>query len=82
MTRLPRSRKGKTPIDVTVTRQPAGPRVRLSVGRLNGLGQVNSDLDVKEVNDLVTMLLYHLAVITGKVEDKPESQSIGDDIDF
>lgn len=72
MTRLPRSRKGKTPIDVTTTEQNGLKRVRFTTGH-DGARKVNSDLDPQEVFDLVTILSYHLGVITGHIEDtEPE----------
>ena len=73
--RLPRSRRGKTPIDVGVVTQESGPRVRLSVGE-DGHGQQsyrkNSDLDVKETEDLITMLQYHVAIAKGEIKQPEE----------
>ena len=78
MTRLPRSRKGKTPIDVTITDQNGVKRVRLTVGQDNG-AKKNSDLDAQEVADLVTMLAYNVGIITGNIEDpEPESEPAPD----
>lgn len=67
--RLPRSRRGKTPIDVNYIEQPSNPhpRVRLSIGEDNTPGRKNSDLDIKETEDLITLLQYHLAMVKGEV---------------
>lgn len=67
MTRLVRSRKGKTPIDVVVTRQQAGPRVRITVG--DGPNKKNSDLDFTETENLILYLTYKLAVARGELAD-------------
>ncbi len=60
MTRLPRSRRGKTPIDVTIVKQDGNTRIRVTVGddmaRLSA--KKNSDLDLKEVDDLIVLLSY------------------------
>lgn len=66
MTRLPRSRKGKTPLDVTITHQPAGLRVRVTLGN-DGYDKKNSDLDAKECDDLIVLLQYNLAKIKGEL---------------
>ena len=70
MTRLPRSRKGKTAIDVIVTQQ-GQPRVRLSMSRPSNPGLpdrfVNTDMDEQEVNDLIVLLQFKLAVMRGEV---------------
>ena len=60
--RLPRDRKGKTPIDIGVVVQQSGPRVRVSIGEdwSNPSAKKNSDLSFKETEDLITMLQYHL----------------------
>lgn len=65
--RLPRSRRGKTPIDVVVVTQESGPRVRLTVGD-DGASKKNSDLDFKEAEDLITLLQYNLAVARGELK--------------
>ena len=64
--RLPRNRRGKTPIDVTITNQDAGPRVRLTVGH-DGGSKTNSDLTFRETEDLVTLLQYKLAQAKGDI---------------
>lgn len=66
--RLPRSRRGKTPIDVVITNQPAGPRVRITIGE-DGYDKKNSDLDFKETQDLIVLLTYHLEKAKGNVDD-------------
>ncbi len=67
MTRLPRSRRGKTPVDVTVTVQNGLKRVRLSMGD-EGTGRFrNTDMDESEVEDLITVLAFKLKVIRGEV---------------
>lgn len=69
--RLPRSRRGKTPIDVGVVTQASGPRVRVSIGEdYSSLSsKKNSDLDFKEVEDLIVLLQYHLAKARGEISD-------------
>lgn len=67
MTRLERSRKGKTTIDVTVTKQDGLGRVRLSMGEQGSYNHRNSDLDAREVRDLITLLEWHLAKVTGAI---------------
>ena len=66
MTRLPTSRKGKTPVDVTVTNQNGLKRVRLTMG-LDALNKKNTDMDEQEVEDLITILTFKLAMIRGQV---------------
>lgn len=68
MTRLPQTRKGKTPVDVTVTEQNGLKRVRLSMGADYGYGgKKNTDMDEQEVEDLITILTFKLAMIRGQV---------------
>lgn len=69
MSRLPRSRRGKTPIDVTIVTQEAGPRVRVTIGEdfARPSAKKNSDLDEKEVTDLIVLLQYNLAKLRGEV---------------
>lgn len=69
--RLPRSRRGKTPIDIGVVTQESGPRVRVSIGEdfSSPSSKKNSDLDFKETEDLITMLQYHLAKAKGDIKD-------------
>lgn len=71
--RLPRTRRGKTPIDVGVVTQESGPRVRVSIGE-DGHGQQsyrkNSDLDFKETENLILMLSFHLAKAKGEIPDE------------
>lgn len=66
MTRLPNSRKGKTPVDVTVTNQNNLKRVRLTMGHDNR-SKMNTDLDEQEAEDLITILTFKLAMIRGQV---------------
>lgn len=68
MTRLRRSRRGKTAIDVTATRQNGLPRVRVSMGEVGSPNHKNSDLDATEVEELIVLLQYRLLVINGAVE--------------
>lgn len=60
MTRLPRSRNGKTPIDVVIVKQDNTKRVRITVGDdlARPSAKKNSDLDMKEVDDLIVLLSY------------------------
>lgn len=68
--RLPRSRRGKTPIDVTTTEQDGNKRVRLTIGDdySNPSAKKNSDLTEKECEDLITLLQGYLAIIRGELE--------------
>jgi len=65
--RLPRKRKGKTPIDIGIVKQDDLTRVRISMGEDNSPGRKNSDLSEEEVVDLIAMLNYHLMVVRGEV---------------
>lgn len=67
--RLPRDRKGKTPIDVGVVEQDGLKRVRLSMGEDGTPGRKNSDLSDKETVDLIAMLNYNLKLIRGEIDD-------------
>lgn len=70
--RLTRSRKGKTPIDIVIVEQEKGQaRVRLTVGddASKPSNKKNSDLDLQEVDDLITMLTYHKMKISGELTD-------------
>lgn len=66
--RLPRSRRGKTPIDINIIQQgeDAPVRVRLSLGPDDGK-RYNSDLDFTETENLIVMLQYHLAKAKGDI---------------
>lgn len=66
MTRLPRSRRGKTPIDVVVVTQESGPRVRLTIGD-DYFQKKNSDLDFEETEALIVLLRYNLAKAKGEI---------------
>lgn len=68
MARLPRDRKGKTPIDVGIVTQDGLTRVRVSMGEDGTPGRKNSDLSYKETEDLITMLSYNLALAKGEIE--------------
>lgn len=69
MTRLPRSRGGKTPVevDVVVTRQNELPRVRLSLGNDYSTSRKNTDMDTEETEALIVLLQYKLAEMRGEV---------------
>lgn len=70
--RLPRSRRGKTPIDIGIVEQGGGPiRIRVSIGEdwAKPSSKKNSDLDFKETEDLITLLQWHLAKAKGEVKD-------------
>lgn len=69
MTRLPRERKGKTPIDVGMVQQDGLTRVRISMGE-DGGSRKNSDLSVQETEDLIAMLNYHMLVAKGEIPDE------------
>lgn len=66
MTRLPRERKGKTPIDVGMVQQDGLTRVRISMGE-DGGSRKNSDLSIQETEDLIAMLNYHMLVAKGEI---------------
>lgn len=68
MTRLPRSRGGKTNVDVDVVtvEQDGLKRVRLTMGA--GTMKVrNTDMDEQEVEDLIVMLEFKLQEIKGSL---------------
>lgn len=65
--RLPRSRKGKTAIDVTPTLQNGLKRARITIGDTDSANKRNSDMDEKEVADLITILEFTLAKLKGEV---------------
>lgn len=69
--RLPRSRKGKTTIDVTTTAQNGLKRVRLTMGPPNGWesDRYNTDMDEEETEALITLLRFTLAKLRGEVPD-------------
>lgn len=67
MTRLPRSRKGKTAVDVTLTKQDGLPRVRLSMGEIGSANHKNTDMDHTEVENLIVILQYKLAQSRGAI---------------
>lgn len=67
MSRLPRSRKGKTAVDVTVTRQGGLPRVRLTMGETSAYSHKNTDMDEAEVENLITLLRFKLMMIRGEI---------------
>lgn len=67
MSRLPRSRKGKTTVDVTITRQDGLPRVRLTMGNVDHISHKNTDMDEREVEDLIIMLTYKLKMMRGEI---------------
>jgi hypothetical protein len=67
--RLPRDRKGKTPIDVGIVEQDGLKRVRLSMGEDGAPGRKNSDLSPQETSDLIAMLNYNLKVINGEIDE-------------
>ena len=69
MTRLPRSRGGKTPVavDVVVTKQNGLPRVRLTLGADYGTSKKNTDMDEDETEALIVLLQYKLAEMRGEV---------------
>lgn len=73
MVRLNRSRRGKTPIDVTIVEQDGTTRVRLTMGEDNG-SKKNSDLTDEEVLDLMALLNYHYLVITGQVPEDEDDE--------
>lgn len=73
MTRLPRPRKGKTPIDVTNTSQNGVERVRVTVG-FDYRTKTNSDLSPEEVRDLIVLLQYHLAIAEGHIKEITDTE--------
>lgn len=67
MSRLPRSRKGKTSVDVTATKQNGLARVRLTMGEVSSYSHKNTDMDAQEVEDLIVLLSFKLAMIRGDI---------------
>jgi hypothetical protein len=68
MTRLTRSRKGKTPVDVVATEQNGLKRVRISMGDERYSNYRNTDMDERETRELITMLEWHLAKVEGRID--------------
>lgn len=66
MVRLDRERKGKTPVDVTITEQNGNVRVRLTMGD-DYASKKNTDMTVQETRDLATLLTYHAEVADGNL---------------
>lgn len=69
--RLPRKRKGTTPVDVVVTEQNGLRRVRLSMG-MPGRKFSNTDLPPDEARDLATMLNFWAGVADRTIDDPRE----------
>ena len=67
MTRLRRSRRGKTHVDVTTLRQDGLPRVRLSMGTTGTPNNRNTDMDEAEVEDLIVLLQFKLMMLRGEI---------------
>lgn len=67
MVRLNRTRRGKTPIDVTMTEQDGNQRIRLTMGE-DGSSKKNSDLTEEETYDLIALLNYHLLILRGELD--------------
>ncbi len=54
---------------MTITNQPAGPRIRITFGD-DGSKKYNSDLDFKETEDLIILLQYHLEKAKGNIPNE------------
>jgi hypothetical protein len=67
MSRLPRSRRGKTAVDVTITRQNGLARVRLTMGEKSSPSHKNTDMDDEEVENLIVLLSYKLKMMRGEI---------------
>jgi hypothetical protein len=67
MVRLNRSRKGKTAIDVTTTLQDGNKRIRITLGEPLSSNKRNTDLDITELRDLITLLQFHELKMKGEV---------------
>lgn len=67
--RLPRSRKGKTPLDVQIIEQNDTVRLRITLGEDLSARKRNTDMDEQEITDLIAMLNYHLLVIRGEIDE-------------
>lgn len=65
--RLPRSRKGKTAIDVTTTEQAGLKRIRLTMGEPTDPRKRNTDMDAAELDALIILLQWHQAKLNGSV---------------
>lgn len=67
MTRLPRSRGGKTgvEVDVVTTRQNGLPRVRLTLGSPY-TNNKSTDMDEEETEALIVLLQYKLLELKGE----------------
>ena len=72
MTRLQRTRRGKTPVDVTRTEQNGIRRIRLSMGDEIGQRFRNTDMDDEETENLIIMLAYNLKMLRGEIPWSPE----------
>lgn len=67
MVRLARSRKGKTPVDVTIVNNGgAEDRIRLTLGE-DTFSKKNTDLTPDEATDLMALLNYHAEVVRGNI---------------
>lgn len=67
--RLPRTRKGKTPLDVTLVEQYGNKRVRITLGEdSNPRGKYNTDMDAAEVTDLIALLNYNMMILNGEID--------------
>lgn len=72
--RLPRSRRGKTAIDVVIVEQPANPvtRIRITLGESDSPNKRNTDMDFTECENLIVLLQYQLAVARGEIKHDEE----------
>ncbi len=70
--RLRRDRKNKTKVDVNYVNQAGAPRVRLTLGEDDYRGKKNTDLSVREAEDLIVLLEYWKQVANGDLPNPNE----------
>lgn len=65
--RVPRERRGKTPIDIGIVEQGNTRRIRITLGE-DGGSKKNSDMTIGETEDLIAILNYNVLVAKGEIE--------------
>lgn len=69
--RLKRTRRGKTFVDIT----PVYGKLRITMGNNDGGGNKNTDLDLYELDQMITMLAYYKLELEGKLASTEEDAS-------